>query len=50
MELQRKNVQVTKKQNEKIKKIAYELNISEAEVVRRALDMFLNKDKIKNNV
>ena len=38
----RKNIQITKEQNEKLKKESYEKNISQSEIVRKALDKYFN--------
>ncbi len=46
----RKNIQVTKKQEELLKKEAFENRISEAKVVRKALDLYFKNQKEENKM
>jgi len=41
----RKNIQITKEQNKKVKKEAFEKDCSEAEVIRKALDKYFKEEK-----
>lgn len=39
----RKNIQITKEQEEALREKAYEKKVSEAEIVREALDLYFQK-------
>ena len=45
----RKNIQITKEQEEFLKKKSFRDRVSEAEIIRKALDEYINKgDKNEN--
>ena len=43
--MKRKNVQITKKQEKKLKQKAFQQKCSEAEVIRKALDKYFKEGK-----
>ena len=41
----RKNIQITKEQDEQLKKESYEKNVSQSEIIREALQKYFEEDK-----
>ena len=42
--MKRKNIQITKEQDELLKEKSYKQDISQSEIVRKALDKYFNKE------